>query len=157
MASGDQHNPVKDIASKLGFKTSNYRSQLSPEQKADWIAKHKKVLFVGDGINDTLAFSKAYTSIAIKGSLDIGLTASDAYINNKKIEIIPKIILMANSGLKTIKRNLAFSIIYNIIGAILSLLGFIGPLEAAVLMPISSLTVLCSTLVGTRESLFIKT
>ncbi len=155
IASGDQPSQVREVAAQLNLNKTNWRSSMSPEEKGEWVEQYPNTLFIGDGVNDTLAFSKSSTSIAVKGSLEVSLSSSEIYLKGSDIELIPHILLMAKAGSKTIKRNLVFSIVYNILGATLALFGILGPLEAAILMPLSSLTVLLSTLWGTRESLFI--
>lgn len=154
MASGDQQEQVEEVAKILKIDSKNWKSRMSPEEKGAWVQDFNQTLFIGDGVNDTLAFSHASTSIAVKGSLEVGMNSSEVYLKNSDIELVTPLLSMAKAGTKTIKRNLSFSLIYNIAGAALAINGSIGPLQAAILMPLSSLTVLGSSLWGTRASLF---
>jgi heavy metal translocating P-type ATPase len=156
LASGDQAAQVEEVSQALGFKKDSSRSNMSPEEKGQWVDKFPNTLFIGDGVNDTVAFSKSNTSIAVKGSLEVALNSSEVFLKNCDIELVAPLLQMAKAGTKTVRRNLAFSIFYNITGASLAITGLLGPLEAAILMPLSSLTVLISSLWGTRQSLFFK-
>ena len=105
---------------------------------------------VGDGANDAPALSNAYVGAAVKGSVDLSLRAADLYLTRTGIKPIYELILLAHETMKVIHRNFTFSFFYNIVGAGLAIYGFITPLTAAILMPISSLTVLISSYSGTN-------
>ncbi len=150
LSSGDKKPIVDHIGTELGFDTHHRKAELSPESKAQWMDQFEHTIFVGDGANDALAFSKASASIAMQGAVEVSLKTSDAFLYRNDLRLVETLIQNAKQSIRLVKQNLAFSLIYNIIGAYLALIGFIGPLEAAILMPISSFTVLANTIYGSR-------
>lgn len=149
--SGDNQQTVNDIATKLDLDQTKTHGNISPEQKKDFIQQHPKAIMVGDGANDAIALSNAYIGVAVHGSVDISLRVADIYISKAGVKNLANVIDASYDTLKVIKRNLKFSLVYNLIGATLAIVGYITPLLAAVLMPISSLTVLISTFVSTKR------
>jgi heavy metal-(Cd/Co/Hg/Pb/Zn)-translocating P-type ATPase len=151
MLSGDQKDIVNEIAADAGIKKENRYAEMSPEQKLAMIEKNPHVLMVGDGANDAMALSRSYVSVAVLGSLDISLRAADIYLTTAGISHIPDLITISKETMKVIKRNLILSAMYNCVSVYAAFAGFISPLTAAIIMPLSSLTVLISTLIGTRK------
>ncbi len=151
LVSGDKDSVVQKIGKELLFEPGNIHSEVAPEKKSLIIEKYQNSLFVGDGANDSLAFKKADVSIATHGSVEMCLRTSDIFLGEDKLELINYSIVLSKRAMKVIRINLGFSLIYNIIGASLAITGFIGPLEAAIIMPISSLTILGITLYHTRN------
>lgn len=149
--SGDALGPVKHIATKLNLLKSNYYYRVSPEDKSKIVESSNKAIMLGDGANDAIALSKAYVGIAVKGSAEISLRAADIYLSQNGIKNVISVIAASRETIKIIKRNIIFSILYNIIGSYLAISGQITPLIAAILMPLSSITVLISTLVATKN------
>ena len=130
---------------------NNWNSDLTPEQKNQWIKSHPYTLMMGDGVNDSLAMASSYLSVAATGSMESTLKASDVFLVTPRLNSIFELRMMSQETLKVVVRNLVLSVIYNLVGASLALLGFISPLVAAVLMPISSMVVLASSLLGTSK------
>jgi heavy metal translocating P-type ATPase len=149
--SGDNQQTVNDIAAKLDLDQTKAHGNISPESKKEFIQNHPKAIMVGDGANDAIALSNAFVGIAVHGSVDISLRAADIYISKAGVKNLADAIDASHDTLRVIKRNLKFSLVYNIIGATLAVFGQITPLVAAVLMPISSLTVLASTFISTKK------
>ena len=149
--SGDNQATVDEISKKLGLHKKNSFGGVSPEEKNDYISKHPIAIMVGDGANDAIALSNAFIGIAVHGSVDMSLRAADIYISKAGVKNLANVIAASQDTMSVIKRNLKFSLIYNIIGAILAVTGHITPLLAAILMPISSLTVLISTFFSTKR------
>ncbi|MCP4914694.1 MAG: heavy metal translocating P-type ATPase [Oligoflexia bacterium] len=150
LLSGDTQQRVNDFKSTNLFNFKNALGDLDPAQKALYVSNYDETLMIGDGVNDTIAFSKADVSATIHGSLEIGLNASDIYFSKPELSLISKAIMISKETMKVIKRNLIFSLAYNIIGAGLAIAGLIGPLFAAIFMPISSLTVTLSCIISTK-------
>ncbi len=150
LSSGDKKPIVDHIGSELGFDQAHRRAELSPEAKAKWMDQFEHTIFVGDGANDALAFSKASASVAMQGAVEVSLKSSDAFLYRNDLNLVDQLIQNAKQSIRLVKQNLAFSLLYNVVGAYLALIGFIGPLEAAILMPISSFTVLANTIYGSR-------
>lgn len=149
--SGDNSFAVNDAAAKLGIPLTHAFSGQTPEMKKEFAKKYPKAIMVGDGANDAIALSHAWVGIAVHGSVDISLRASSVFLSNSGLENITALIISSRETLKVIKRNLYFSLLYNIAGSILAMNGHISPLIAAILMPISSFVVLGSTLISTSK------
>lgn len=149
--SGDNQKTVNEVAQKLKIESEKALGNITPEQKNDFMLKNPRTIMVGDGANDAIALSNAYVSVAVHGSVDISLRVADIYISKTGVSNLTKVIEASHDTLKVIKRNLKFSLVYNLLGATLAIFGFITPLVAAILMPISSLTVLVSTFVSTKK------
>ena len=146
IVSGDNAKTVNLVASTLEIPLSNSHSGQTPESKAELISKKKQSVMVGDGANDAIAMKKATVSVAVSGAMDIGLRASDIYLTKDPLKNMIFLIKLAKLTNTSIKINLIISLIYNSIGVTLSILGFISPLGAAILMPLSSLSVVIATL-----------
>lgn len=150
--SGDNEFAVREVSQVLDIKKENSHSNTSPEEKNDFVEKSSLGVMVGDGANDAIALSNAYVGIAVHGSVDISLRAADIYIAKSGVEHLSTLFKTVHETMAVIKRNLKFSLIYNILGATLAITGHITPLLAAVLMPLSSLTVLISTFISAKKS-----
>lgn len=138
--SGDSDTCVKAIQNTL--KIDHAFSRLTPEQKVEHIQKQPYSLMIGDGANDAQAMLAASTSIAVQGSFEASIKAADIYFTTPTLSHIETCIQLAKHNKKIVIINLIISILYNSLGIILVLSGLIHPLLAAVLMPISSLTVI---------------
>jgi Cu2+-exporting ATPase/Cu+-exporting ATPase len=149
--SGDQQKIVDRVAARLGLDKSKAFGNLSPEQKAAKVAETPFSMMVGDGINDVLAFQKAFVSVAVSGSVRTAMQSASVYCLTGSLSQVDLLFQISRTSLKNVKRNLWISVVYNSLGAVAALLGFVNPFVAAVLMPISSLVILGSTLWGGRE------
>jgi len=148
LLSGDSRENVLATAKALNIPQDHCLFEQKPEDK-NKIVENDNAIMVGDGANDALALSKATVGIAVKGSIDVSLKAADIYLTKPGVSLVADLLEQARNTLKVIRRNLIFSVSYNFIGAGLAITGHLNPLWAAVLMPISSLTVLFSTIWGT--------
>ena len=148
--SGDQARPVAEVARAVGINPEQTFSELTPEQKRDKIATQPQALMVGDGANDAIALAQSSVGIAVRGGVEISLHAADVYLTRNGTESICDLVVVSRETLHVIRRNLAFSILYNIVAGGFALAGKIDPLFAAVLMPLSALTVFTSSVVGTH-------
>ncbi|MGR3293621.1 MAG: heavy metal translocating P-type ATPase metal-binding domain-containing protein [Candidatus Scalindua sp.] len=148
--SGDKSIPVSSVAKKLHIANEQSSSNLIPEKKNEIIKKFSHSLMVGDGANDSLAMSTDTVSIAVQGSVESCLVAADIYVTREGVSPVKDLILLSRNTFGVIKRNLVFSFVYNFAGGLAALLGYISPLTAAILMPVSSLIVLSSAAFGTK-------
>ena len=118
-------------------------------------AKHdpgaNKIMMIGDGLNDAGALTASDVGVAIQGSVEESMRVSDAYILNNDLFTVLELIEHGKSAKDTVRRNTAFSIAYNAAAGTFALLGYISPLAAAVLMPLSSLLLIGSTLYGQKN------
>lgn len=148
--SGDKEQSVQDIAQKLNLSEKEYLAELSPERKSQIIKSTPHSIMVGDGANDAIALASADVGIAVFGAMDISLRAADVYMNHPGLASVSELMTISIETMKVIYRNLVLSISYNSVSVFLAYTGHISPLAAAIIMPMSSLTVLISTLIGTK-------
>lgn len=143
LCSGDNEKVVTKVSNELGIK--NYYYSMTPIEKADFIKSLKEagktVVMAGDGVNDSLALSRADVSIAMGDGADISLDVSDVVVLNDKIDGVRKSFYIAKRTFGFIKQNLAISLIYNIITIPIAMAGYVIPLVAALSMSLSSLLV----------------
>jgi Cu2+-exporting ATPase len=145
--SGDNHNNVSNIAQFLGIK--DFYAQKDYIQKHEFIKnlnkKGKKTLMIGDGLNDALSLKEAYSSMSPKSSIAISQNAADSLYNGNLTSIL-KIINHSKLAVKTIKQNFIISILYNCIAIPFAIGGYINPIIAAIVMSISSISVILNSL-----------
>lgn len=143
LATGDNEAAAKDIAGRLGI--DQIAANKLPEDKVDFIAdltrRGKKVLMVGDGLNDTGALAAAHVSISPATAIDAARVASDIVILGRDFAVLADCITTARSARSRIKENFALAALYNMIAVPFALLGFATPLMAALAMSTSSITV----------------
>ncbi|BFU77575.1 heavy metal translocating P-type ATPase [Arcobacter sp. 15-2] len=148
LCSGDNEQAVSSVAKEVGV--DHYNAKMSPIAKADYIQSlkdsKKSVVMVGDGINDSLALSRANISIAMGNGADISIAISDIVILNDKLEGIKKSHYISQRTFKFIKQNLMISTVYNILTIPIAMAGYIIPLVAALSMSLSSLLVVGNSL-----------
>lgn len=148
--SGDQPSSVKNIAAACGLSETNTFGGCSPEDKLKFVSSHKNLCMIGDGANDALALQKSHLGIAVQGSVDLSLQHSDVYFTRGGLSPVLDLYHLAEKTQKTVHRNITISLIYNVIGGALSLMGLIDPMWAAILMPISSALIVLSTVWGLK-------
>lgn len=152
MLTGDNRVTANIIASELGIQ--KVVSNVSPEMKAkyidDLIKKGKKVIMVGDGINDAPALARATIGISIHEGTDIAVDSSDVILMNNNIKNILDLISISKHSYHIIKQNLFWAFFYNICMVIIStgLFKFIvmTPMIGSIAMIFSSLTVVMNSL-----------
>lgn len=148
--SGDDSGRVADCAQSLGLDPNKSKGELLPSDKAEIVSQSRPCLMVGDGANDALALQRADVGVAVKGSMQLSLKSCDVYLSKPGLIPLDQLFILSQSSVALIKRNLKFSFFYNLIGITLAASGHIDPLAAAVFMPLSSLTVLVSTIIANQ-------
>ena len=148
--SGDQSQDKAELL-QLGFLDAHLFFELSPQQKADQIQalqkKGKQVLYIGDGLNDVGALGCAEIGIALSEDMFRFTPSSDAILEAQALKMLPQLLSIGRYAKRVLQICLAFSLSYNIFGLSIAISGQLTPLIAAILMPISSITiVLLSTL-----------
>lgn len=151
VVSGDSQTGVQNLTQKLPLNPDQIYWGKLPRDKAKIIESIAPVMMVGDGANDSLALKKSDVAVAVRGSMPLALKTCGVYFIKEGLTPLNELLELSESAVKLIKRNLKTSLAYNIIGSALAISGYINPLMAAVLMPISSLSVLGATLMGTSE------
>ena len=148
--SGDRQEMVDRLAKTLqseGVLLETALGEQTPEQKMKAIIDCMKqtkgpCVMVGDGVNDAAALAVADVGIAIRGGSEQSLHAAPIYLANQRLSSIVGLLDTSKSVVVGIKRCFIASLIYNSITITLAITGLIHPLIAAILMPISGLTVL---------------
>jgi Cu2+-exporting ATPase len=150
--SGDHEDVVARVAASLGIPPQDATGSLTPEAKRDVVARltaepsrDGSVGMVGDGVNDAAALALADVGVAVHGGAGASIVAADVVLTREGTAPVLDLLNGARSLFGVIARNLALSLAYNAAGAALAVLGHVGPLLAAVLMPASSLTVTLSS------------
>ena len=146
--SGDDLTVVQAVAAPLGFETAAIEGGASPERKLRVIetaVATGPVVMVGDGINDAAAIARASVGVSVRGGAEASLAAADVYLVRPGLDPLVELTRGAARTLRVIRRNLAVSIGYNLVGAALAMTGTIDPLIAAVMMPVSSVTVVLAS------------
>jgi Cu2+-exporting ATPase len=146
--SGDQPRVVAAVTAELG-NVFEARGGMSPEGKLAWVERARErgpVVMVGDGVNDAAAMSAATVSIAVHGGAEASLAAADVFTTEAGVAKVLEAVTGARRTLAVIRRGMLFSLAYNLVGVALCMAGRISPLAAALLMPLSSLTVVSSAL-----------
>ncbi len=143
LISGDTTGAVADLAARLGI--GNWLAEALPQDKAKRIQlltdQGKKVLMVGDGLNDTAALTEAHVSISPASALDAARVASDIVLLGQDLEPIAEACTVAQKATKRIRENFRIATLYNVIAVPLAIAGFATPLIAALAMSTSSITV----------------
>jgi len=148
LLSGDQIPVVRSCAREVGIAVDRASGRLQPEEKAERVRQTRGSLMVGDGVNDALAMAEAKVGIAVHGSLEASLRSSDVYLLRPDLHLIGRAIDLARLNRRVIALNLALSASYNLISGVMAAMGWMSPLWAAVIMPMSSLTVLLASIWG---------
>lgn len=152
---GDNEATAKAIAQQTGI--DNYKAEVLPQEKADFIKQLQKegkiVAMVGDGINDSTALATADVSIAMGKGSDIAMDVAKMTIISSDLLKIPMAIQLSKQTVATVKQNLFWAFVYNIIGIPLAagilypINGFVlNPMIAGAAMALSSVSVVSNSL-----------
>jgi Cu2+-exporting ATPase len=143
LLSGDADAPVRDLARRLGI--TNWSAGVLPAEKAARVAaltaEGRKVLMVGDGLNDTAALAAAHVSISPATALDAARVASDIVLLGQNMAPIADAVRIGRQSARRMIENFAISGGYNVVAVPLALVGAATPLAAALAMSLSSITV----------------
>jgi len=147
IVSGDRAEAVARVAAELGIPG---QGALLPAEKLALLearaADGRKVLMVGDGLNDGPALAGAHVSIAPGGASDVSQQAADAVFVGERLMPVALAIRVARRTAAIVRQNFAFAAVYNLLAVPLAILGFVTPLVAALAMSASSLIVVGNSL-----------
>ena len=146
--SGDQASVVEAIARTVGVTT--WRAGLLPAEKAEAVdhlaTLGRKVLMVGDGLNDAAALARAHAAIAPGSAIEASQNAADLVLTDDALMAVVDAIDVARSARRRALENFGFAALYNLIAAPAAMLGLINPFVAALAMSGSSLVVTVNAL-----------
>jgi|WetSurMetagenome_2_1015567.scaffolds.fasta_scaffold04871_4 P-type Cu+ transporter len=144
LLSGDNENE-KPHLSKIFKNNSLLHFKQSPEDKLNYIlrlqADGKRVLMIGDGLNDAGAIKQSDVGISVSEDISGFSPSCDGILDSEKFSKLPEMILYSKTSMKIIYLSFIFSVLYNIVGLYFAVNGLLSPLFAAVLMPVSSVSV----------------
>lgn len=154
LLSGDHPAAVQRVAAELDLRDAT--GALSPADKAARIRELQrggaKVLFVGDGLNDGQALLAADVGVAMSAGATASVLAADAVLRTPRLAGLNSAITIARAVRRRIRANLLRSAVYNVLAVVAAVLGWVDPLVAAVLMPISSGLVIASAAAVERDA-----
>lgn len=144
LVSGDNDSERNTIQELFGNKAEIYFNQ-KPEEKMRLVQKLQqqghKVIMIGDGLNDAGALKQSDIGIAVSDDTNNFSPACDAILDGSAFTKLPAFIRLAKVGKKAIIATFVISLTYNIIGLSFAVQGILSPVVAAILMPVSSVTI----------------
>ena len=152
--SGDRLEVVAGTAGELGI--TKFRAGIKPDEKlahlAALSAEGRRVLMVGDGLNDAPALAAGHASLSPATGADVSQAAADAVFQGERLSAVVEILAVARSARRRSLENFAIAIGYNFVFVPMAVLGLVTPLIAAIAMSASSLAVTLNALRLTRTS-----
>ena len=155
MLTGDNKQTAASVAKEVGI--THYQAEIKPDDKMQFVkklqAEGKVVAMVGDGINDSQALTQADVSIAMGKGSDVAMDVAQMTLITSDLLILPKALKLSQKTVSTIKQNLFWAFVYNLIGIPLAagvLYPFNGflldPMVASAAMALSSISVVMNSL-----------
>ena len=143
LLSGDREEVVRELA--LDLRIADWRAEARPDEKIARLeelrAQGRKVLMVGDGLNDAPALRAAHVSMSPSTAADVSQTAADFIFQGAELKPILETIHIARGARRLVFQNFGLALVYNAIAVPLAVAGYVTPLIAAIAMSSSSITV----------------
>ncbi len=150
--SGDNDGEKKQLQKILPAKTNLLFNQ-KPKDKLDYIKhlqKDHNVLMVGDGLNDAGALAQSDVGISISENINVFSPACDAILDASNLTKLPDFLKLSRKSIQIIKLSFLLSLCYNVVGLYFAVTGQLEPVVAAILMPLSSISIVVFTTVMTN-------
>ncbi|MCQ0110661.1 heavy metal translocating P-type ATPase [Zhouia amylolytica] len=151
--SGDNESERGNLEKLLPPGTKLFFNQ-KPDEKLNYIKYHQaegaNIMMVGDGLNDAGALRQSNVGIAIAENVNVFTPASDAILDASKFDLIPRYLWASKKAMKVIIASFILSFLYNTVGLAFAISGNLSPVIAAILMPLSSISIVAFTTIMTN-------
>src|SRR3972149_351462 len=148
MITGDNIKTAAAVAREAGIDA--VKAQMSPVEKAEEIKRMqesgRRVIMVGDGINDAPALVQADVGIEMGRATDIALESSDMVLMRNDLRLLPYAVNLSKKTFSVIRQNIFWAFLYNAVAIPLAVVGILHPIVAAGAMALSSLSVVGNSL-----------
>jgi Cu+-exporting ATPase len=151
--SGDNESEKENLLKLLPSKTKLLFNQ-KPDDKLSYIQFHQQeganVMMVGDGLNDAGALQQSNVGVAVSENVNVFSPACDAILDATQLTKLSAFLKASKQAVKVIKLSFGLSFLYNIVGLFFAVTGQLSPVIAAILMPLSSITIVAFTTIMTN-------
>jgi Cu2+-exporting ATPase len=148
LLSGDRAPTVAAVAQALGI--ADWQAGCTPQGKTarlqDLHEMRRRVLMVGDGLNDAPALAAAHVSISPASAADISRTTADVVFQGERLAPVVETLQVARAADRLVRQNIGLALVYNLVAVPLAVLGYVTPLVAALAMSSSSVLVIVNAL-----------
>jgi Cu+-exporting ATPase len=145
--SGDSESKTRSVAGALGI--PEVRAEQLPHQKLEHIRTKQysqPIAYVGDGINDAPTLSEAAVGISLSSASDVAMHSAQVILSQNTLSNLATAIRLARITVRTIKQNLFWAFLYNIVAIPLAAFGYIAPLTGALMMTASDVIIVANSL-----------
>src|SRR5690606_32914286 len=151
--SGDNEGEKEKLKQLLPASTTLVFNQ-KPEKKLNYVKElqeeGKLIIMVGDGLNDAGALAQSDVGIAVSENVNVFSPACDGILDASSFHLLNKFIKASKSAINIIKISIILSFLYNVIGLYFAVTGQLSPVIAAILMPLSSISIIAFTTLSTN-------
>jgi Cd2+/Zn2+-exporting ATPase/Cu+-exporting ATPase len=147
LLTGDNQSTAATLAKAIGV---DYRAELLPEDKIrivqEYQAQGRRVIMVGDGVNDAPALAQADVGIAMGAAgSDIAIEAAHVALMREDWRLVPEALRLSQRTMRVVKMNIGFTAVYNLVGLSLASIGILPPILAAAAQSLPDLGILANS------------